>query len=144
MASIRWEEWVQVPAETAWLALRDASTPHRLFAGVLVDGRMDNDIRTVTFANGMVVRERIIDIDEKAMRLAYTVIGDLFEHHSASMQIVPDSEGRCQFIWISDFLPDERIEMVAPLVEQGARALARNLEAGTVDLAKNQSIRPQT
>lgn len=133
MASIRREEIVRVPAEQAWAALRDMGAPHRLFAGVLVDCHIDGDVRTVTFANGMVVRERIIDVDEDAKRVVYAVIGDLFEHHSASMQIVPDEEGRCRFVWISDFLPNDRVEMVAPLVEQGSRALVRNLEG---DLAK--------
>ena len=44
---------------------------------------------TVTFANGMVVRERIVDIDQQRRRLCYAVLGDMFEHHSASMQILP-------------------------------------------------------
>jgi hypothetical protein len=131
MASIRREEVVEVPAEKAWMALRDVAMPHRLFAGVLVDGCMQGDVRTVTFADGRVVRERIIDVDEKTKRVAYAVIGGLFEHHSASMQIVPEGAGRCRFVWISDFLPNERMEVVAPLVEQGSRALVHNLEADT-------------
>lgn len=135
MASIRQEEIVRVSAEKAWAALSDVGMPHLLFAGVLVDGHIRDDVRTVTFANGMIVRERIIDIDEKTKRVAYAVVGDLFEHHSASMQIVPDGAGRCRFVWISDFLPDERMEMVAPLVEQGSRALVCNLEADAASLA---------
>jgi len=129
VASIRREEIVRVSAEKAWAALGNVGMPHRLFAGVLVDSSIDGDVRTVTFANGMMVRERIVDIDEERMRLAYAVIDDMFEHHSASMEIVPDGPARCRFVWISDFLPNERKEMVAPLVEQGSRALVRNLEA---------------
>jgi hypothetical protein len=52
-----------------------------------------------------------------------------FSHHSASMQIVPDGEGRCRFVWISDFLPNAAGAMVGPLMEAGAQALKRNLEA---------------
>jgi hypothetical protein len=44
------------------------------------------------------------------------------------MQILPVDEGNCRLLWISDFLPDSRAETVQPLVEQGARALARNVE----------------
>ncbi|MGH6734641.1 MAG: SRPBCC family protein [Methyloceanibacter sp.] len=128
MASIRREEIVEVPADKAWSALRDVGRPHALFADVLVDGSIDGDIRTVTFANGMVVRERIVDIDEASKRVAYAVIDGVFEHHSASMQIVPDGEGRCRFVWVSDFLPNEKMALVAPLVESGATALVRNLE----------------
>src|SRR5262245_34602582 len=114
MASVRWEETVRVPAEEAWAALRDVGSPHRIFAPVLVNSYFSGDIRSVVFANGMTVRERIVDIDDSKMRLAYAVIDDMFEHHSASMEIVADGPGRCRFVWISDFLPDERSESVAP------------------------------
>jgi hypothetical protein len=129
MASIHSEKRVQVPADRAWAALRDVANPHRLFAGVLTDARIDGDIRTVTFANGMVAKERIIDINDPRRRIAYTVTGDMFEHHSASMRIVPDGPDACRFVWITDLLPDDRVKMVAPLVEQGSQALVRNLEA---------------
>jgi hypothetical protein len=131
MASIRQEANVRVPAEQAWQALREVGEAHRIFADVLVDGHIDGDVRTVTFANGMVVQERIIDVDEGARRVAYTVLGDLFEHHSASMQIMADGPTQCRFVWISDFLPNDRKEMVVPLVEQGTRALVRNLESAS-------------
>ncbi|MDF2812992.1 MAG: hypothetical protein K0S56_4023, partial [Microvirga sp.] len=52
--------------------------------------------------------------------------------HSASMQILPVDDARCCFVWISDFLPDERAESVRPLVEQGSRAFAKNIEDGTI------------
>jgi hypothetical protein len=133
MASIHRDEIIQVPADKAWAALRDVGNPHFVFAGVLVDGRIEGDIRTVTFANGMVVRERIVDVDDASRRVAYTVIDGMFEHHSASMQIVAEGEGRCRFVWISDFLPDEHRELVAPLVEAGAQALVRNLETNRIE-----------
>jgi hypothetical protein len=129
MATIRWDEPVAVSAEKAWAALRRVDRAHELFAPVLVDGMMEGDIRTVTFANGLVVRERIVTVDEPLRRVAYSVVGDMFEHHSASMQILSVDEASCRFLWISDFLPDERAATVQPLVEQGARALARNIES---------------
>jgi hypothetical protein len=86
-------------------------------------------VRTVTFAGGQVVTEQILDVDEDRMRVAYYVVGGGFSHHSASMQIVPNGEGRCRFVWISDFLPNEAGAMVGPLMEAGAEALKRNLEA---------------
>ncbi len=105
MASLRIERDLAVSFETAWAAWRNVGAAPELFAGVLVDGQWDGRIRTVTFANGMVVRERILDVDDNNRRVAYTVLDEIFEHHSASMQIVPDGEERCRFIWISDFLP---------------------------------------
>lgn len=129
MASIYCEKTVRVPADKAWAALSDIANPHRLFAGVLTDAKIDGKVRTVTFANGLVAQERIIDVDDKRRRVAYTVLGDMFEHHSASMEIVPDGPDRCRFLWTSDLLPDERAQMVGPLMEQGAQALVRSLES---------------
>jgi hypothetical protein len=130
MATIWWEEPLAVSAGRAWAALRRVDMAHKLFSPVLIEGTMDGDIRTVTFANGLVVRERVITVDEKRRRIAYSVLGDRFEHHSASMEIVPVGPANCRFVWVSDFLPDERAEMVRPLVEQGAIALAKNIESG--------------
>lgn len=131
MATIRREQLVAVPAEAAWEALRKADRADRLFAPVLVGCTMHDNIRTVTFANGLVVSEQIVTIDDADRRLAYYVLGEMFEHHSASMQIVPIDEGNCRFIWTSDFLPEDRTETVRPLVTQGSSALVRNIEAGT-------------
>lgn len=128
MATIRWEEPVAVPTAKAWALLRRVDRAHELFAPVLVAGSMEDDVRTVTFANGLVVQERIVTVDDQAHRIAYTVLGEMFEHHSASMQILPVDDAMCRFVWISDFLPDERTETVRPLVEQGSRAFAKNIE----------------
>ena len=130
MASVWWEEPIAVPAERAWGALRRVDMAHKLFSPVLVDGTMDGNIRTVTFANGIVARERIVAVDDERRRIAYSVLGDRFDHHSASMQIVPVDQSSCRFVWISDFLPDERAQLVQALMEQGSRALAKNIEAG--------------
>jgi hypothetical protein len=89
MSSIWWEETIAVPAEIAWASLRRVDRAHELFSPVLVDGTISGEIRTVTFANGLVVRERIVDVDEARQRICYTVLDGVFEHHSASMQIVP-------------------------------------------------------
>jgi hypothetical protein len=97
---------------------------------VLTDCRLDGDVRTVTFANAAVVRERIVDVDPAAMRVAYAVIGGGFEHHGASMQIVPEGDRRCRFVWVSDFVPDAKRAVVEPLVDAGCAALKRVLEAG--------------
>ena len=130
MASIYTQTTLEVDSETAWTALRQVGEAHKLFAPVLTDGRLNGDTRTVTFANGMVVRERILDIDNERKRVAYTVLdGPGMAYHHASMQIVHAGGGRCHFIWITDFLPGELAETLTPLIEQGTEALKRNLEA---------------
>jgi hypothetical protein len=129
MASIRKEIMIDVGVEPAWAALRRVGEPHTLFAPVLAGAELDGGIRTVRFANGMVVRERILDIDEENRRVAYAVVdpqGMTFHH--ASMQLEIAGPGRCAFVWITDFLPADAAAALQPLIDQGADALKRNLE----------------
>ena len=127
MTSIYRELVLDTDAAHAWHALRDPADVARAFAGVLVNCTLDGDIRTVTFANGNAIQERIIAVDEARMRIAYTILGGRFEHQHASMQIVPEGSGRCRFVWQSDFLPDTRREAVERLMDAGCAAFARNV-----------------
>lgn len=127
MTSIYRELVLDTDATHAWNALRDPVDVARAFAGVLVDCTLDGDVRTVTFANGNVIEERIVAIDESRMRIAYTILGGRFEHQHASMQILSEGVGRCRFVWQSDFLPDTRREVVERLMDAGCDAFARNV-----------------
>jgi hypothetical protein len=128
MATIRKDAALALDAESAWRALREFGDADRLFAGVLSGCACDGDVRTVTFVNGLVVRERLVTRDDAARRIVYAVLDGSFTQHSASMEIAPDGQGS-RFIWTSDFLPDEAAEGVLPLVEAGCAALQRNLAA---------------
>jgi carbon monoxide dehydrogenase subunit G len=132
MASIHKEAPIAAPAEKVWAALRDVGNAHRLFRGVLVDARREGDCRFVTFADGSLVRERIVSIDDERRRVAYAVLREGVIHHSASMQVFPEAEGSSRFVWISDFLPDDLAASFAPLIEGGTAAMKRALE-GTLD-----------
>ncbi|WP_321877840.1 SRPBCC family protein [Paraburkholderia bannensis] len=132
MASLYRDISLDSGAPGAWATLRDSRNIARVFAGVLTDVQVDGDLRSVTFANGNVVQERIVTVDDAAMRVAYTVCGPNFEHYAASMQIVADEVDpgeRCRLVWIIDFLPDERRAMVEPLMDAGCAAAARNLKS---------------
>ena len=129
MASIYKELAIEVSPAQAWAALRRAGDAHRLFAPVLVNAQLDGDVRTVRFANGMVLQERILDVDEERRRVAYTALnGPGMTYHHASMQIVDEGPERCLFVWITDFHPREVSDDLTPLIEQGAKALKSNLE----------------
>jgi hypothetical protein len=48
-----------------WAAFRDVGAIHtRLARGFVTDTKLEGDTRIVTFANGVVARERIIDTDD--------------------------------------------------------------------------------
>ena len=130
MASIHEQLVVEVGADEAWKELRGVGEAHKLFAPVLADGHLDGDTRTVRFANGMIVHERILDVDDEHRRVAYTALdGPGMSYHHASMQVVEEGPGRCRFVWITDFLPADIAGNLAPLIAQGAKALKSNLEA---------------
>ena len=129
MPSIRREVLVDAPIEAAWTALRDVGAAHALFAPVLTASQLDGDVRTVRFANGMELRERILDVDETHRRVAYTVLeSPSLAYHHASMQLDTAGPGRCLFVWITDALPAEALEAVTPLMEQGTAAFKANVE----------------
>ena len=130
MASIHKEIVLDAPPERVWAAIRDVGAVHtRLAKQFVLDTRLDGDSRLVTFANGEVVRERIVDIDDRARRLAYAVVDWRTTHHNASFQVVPDGDARCRLVWITDLLPDTLAELVDGLMEQGCAAMKRTLEA---------------
>lgn len=137
MASIRKDIVIDVGVEPAWAALRCVDAPQALFAPVLSGAEMRGDVRTVHFADGGVVRERILDVDEGHRRIAYAVLDPQgMSYHHASMQLDIAGPGRCVFTWITDFLPAEAAIGLQPLIERGAAALKQNLEqAGVVPRA---------
>jgi len=129
MSSIRKELIVDAPADHVWAALRDIGQVHtRLAREFVIDTRLDGDSRLVTFANGEVVRERIVDIDDRARRLAYAVVDWRTTHHNASFQVTPDGDGRSRLTWITDLLPDSIADLVGGFVDQGCVAIKRTLE----------------
>ena len=94
MASIHKEILIEARPEIVWAAVRDVGAVHqRLAPGFVVDARLEGDSRVVTFGNGAVVRELIVDIDDEARRLAYAAVGVATTHHNASMQVFAEDFG---------------------------------------------------
>ena len=129
MAAVHIEMPIRAPASQVWEALAATGDAHLAFAGVLTACRLEReDVRVATFANGQVIKERIVSVEPQRMRIAYGVIESQFVHHSASMQVVARGEKECAFIWIADVLPHAAAATITPLMEQGARALCRVME----------------
>jgi hypothetical protein len=128
MASIHKELEINAPAEDVWDAVRDVGAVHtRLARQFVIDTQLDGDSRLVTFANGDVVRERIVTMDDHARRLVYAVVDWRTTHHNASFQVVPGDTG-CRLVWITDLLPDSLAALVNGFVEQGCVAIRQTLE----------------
>ena len=106
MATINKEVEIQASPDKVWDALRDVGALHsRLAAGFVVDTKMEGNARVVTFANGMVVREDIVAVDDAARRVAWAIIGQQFHHYNGAAQVFDHADGT-RFVWTTDLLPD--------------------------------------
>jgi carbon monoxide dehydrogenase subunit G len=128
MASIRKEIQIEASAEQVWAALRDfAQSPVRLAQGFVTASQAEGDVRVVSFANGVVARERLIDMDEPGRRVVYAIVGGPLTHHNGSMQVFADGPGRCRLVWVADLLPNEMAGRIDGMMTEGSAAMQRTL-----------------
>ena len=128
MASIHKEISLAAGVEAVWDVVREVGSVHTRFApGFVVDVVMEDGARMVTFGNGMVAREVIVDVDEARRRLAYSVRSERLSHHNASFQVLADGAG-ARLVWIADVLPDAAAVNVGAMMDDGMVAAKRALE----------------
>jgi hypothetical protein len=133
MASIRREVLIDATPEYVWAAVRAWGALHeRLVPGFVVDTRLDGEDRIVTFFNGTVLREVLVDLDDEVRRLVWSVTEGPYTHHNASAQVFSEDGGRARFVWIADLLPNSLAERTGELMEQGTNVVKKTLEAQAV------------
>jgi hypothetical protein len=129
VATIRKEIEIHRSGEFVWDAIRDVGNIHkRLVPGFVVDCKLEGDWRTVTFGNGMVVRELIVSVDDKARRHSWAAQGEPLTHYNASAQVFADGENKCRVVWIADLMPNEAAEPIGQMIQQGLETMKRTLE----------------
>jgi carbon monoxide dehydrogenase subunit G len=128
MASIHREISINAPPEHVWSAVRDVGALHtRLVPGFVIATKLEDGARMVTFGNGSVVRELIVDVDDSARRIAWAAVGTPMTHHNASLQLFAEN-GRTRGVWIADLLPHEIAPQIAGMIEQGLSVMKRTME----------------
>ncbi|HWN04816.1 MAG TPA: SRPBCC family protein, partial [Candidatus Dormibacteraeota bacterium] len=95
----------------------------------VIDTRLEGGARVVTFGNGLVARELIVDVDHGSRRLVWAVVGGRPTHHNASLQVVAEAARRSRVIWIADLLPNELASPIASLIDQGMAVMKKTLES---------------
>ncbi len=141
MATIRVERTIDAPPADVWDALRDWGAIHeRLAPGFVTDARLDGEDRIVTFFNGAVVREVLIDSDDEARRLVWSVVDGPYSHHNGAAQVFAEGGGT-RFVWTADLLPNEVAAPTGEMMEQGIEALKQAQEkfSGPVDSGESRS-----
>jgi len=119
MASIHNDVPLPAPAHDVWDAVRDFGALHqRLVPGFVTACSLDGDARIITFANGSVLREVLVDCDDARQRLVYAINNEQLKQYSASVQVIADGEAKCRLVWVIDMLPNE----LAPYVQEQAKA----------------------
>ena len=128
MASIHKEIPIDADPDTVWAAVRDFGAVHtRLAPGFVLDARLDGDARIVTFANGNVAREVLVDCDDARRRLVYAIANERVSHYSASVQVKAEGETRSRLIWIVDVLPNAIAPYIDGQMDLGAQAVQKAL-----------------
>jgi Polyketide cyclase / dehydrase and lipid transport len=131
MASVRKEIMIDVSPDDAWAALRDWGALHqRLVPGFVTDARLEGRDRIITFFDGTVVRERLVDLDDDSRRLVWSTVDGAYAHYNAAAQILASSDGGTRFVWIADLLPDEAAERTGDMMEKGISVAKETLERG--------------
>ena len=129
MAAVRKEILTKADPDLVWAAVRDIGALHtRLVPGFVVDTRLEPGARVVTFGNGMVVREPIVDIDDAERRLVWSAVSGQTTHYNASAQVFEAEEGKARVVWIADFLPDEVKGKIEAAMEHGAAIMKNTLD----------------
>lgn len=131
MGSVMKEIVIDAPADEVWAVVSDfVGGPLHMAGGALVDSRLvEPDVRALTFADGTVVRERLVARDEPARRMVYAWVGDDVAHDNTSMQVFAESERRCRLVWIHDTLPDELTGWLATTMDRMSPVLQQTLKS---------------
>ena len=128
MASIQKDIPIDARPDDVWAAVRDFGAVHRRLApGFVTDTRLDGDARIVTFHNGTVARELLVDCDDTKRRLAYAIVGERVKYYTASIQILTDGEASTRMIWIVDVLPNEIAPYISGQMDLGVLAMQKAL-----------------
>ena len=137
MASIHKDIPIDAHPDDVWAAVRDFGALHtRLVPGFVRDTRLEGDARIVTFANGTVARELLVDCDEVRRRLVYAAVSERIRQHSASVQVVADGDGRSRLIWTVDVLPHEMAPYIDAQMDQAALAMQKTLGRSAAEVRR--------
>jgi Polyketide cyclase / dehydrase and lipid transport len=130
MTTLAVEITTDASPEMVWGAIRDIGALHtHLAPGFVLNTELVPEGRRVTFANGLVVVEPIISLNDELRRLAWTAQGNPSgpTHYNAAVQVYPREIGGSRVVWMADILPDEAATPISAMMKQCAAAMSSAL-----------------
>jgi hypothetical protein len=128
MASVRREILIFARPEEVWAGLRDFGGAQRLCPDLLVDCRLEEDARVVTFVDGRVARELLVDIDDEFRRVVYAEPAGKFITRNGALQVFTVGENCSRVVWINDLLPNDLATLIDSNMEKGLASMKATLE----------------
>jgi hypothetical protein len=126
MTSIAVEISTDASPSTVWESIRDIGALHtRLVPGFVLSTELVPGGRRVTFANGAVVTEPIVSLNDELRRLVWTAQGGMpgLAHYNGAVQVFPREVGGSRVVWTADVLPDEAAVPIRAMMREGAVAM---------------------
>ena len=127
---------INLPALAIWRVLSDFGAACQYFVMVIdctVEGQGIGALRTLTYADGSHIVERLEALDDVAYRLSYALLSDTpFRDCLTTVTVHDLGPGQCEVAWSAAFQPDglpasEAVEMLEGAFDLNSRALQRFL-----------------
>jgi Polyketide cyclase / dehydrase and lipid transport len=131
MASISVEVITRAATAAVWDAVRDVGALHtRLVPGFVVDTTIVPGGRRVTFGNGTVVEEPILDCNDETRRLVWSLVygKSPITHYNSAVQVFDGDAGGSRIVWTTDVLPDAAAPGLRAVMQLGAIAMTQTLD----------------
>lgn len=131
MATIRSHARVHRSADDVWKVVGDPSRIIEWFPGVTAV-TVDDDIRTLTLASGLPIREQIVTLDPRLRRFQYRILGPLpVTYHLGTMDVIDDGEPGCLLLYSTEIIPEPMAFVLDGVISEGIANLARMLDDHT-------------
>lgn len=127
MASLHRDIRIDAGPDRVWAIVRDFGAVQRLAPGFVIEARLEGDARIVTFANGNVARELLVDCDEARRRLVYAISNERVTHYNASVAVIADGADNSRLVWTVDVLPHDIAAYIGSQMDQAALAMRQAL-----------------
>ena len=117
---------IHVPVQAIWQVISGFGAGDQYLSGVVnctVEGEGEGALRTLTYADGSTIVERLAALDEGAQRLSYALLTDTpFANCLTTMAVHDRGPHQAEVVWSASFQPDGLPASEAGALLEGALA----------------------